>query len=240
MRKNKEIYIILFLGLIALLWVFLSGLTVNNTNQILAYKRILDSNVTEKSGGKDSLIKKTCENFSLGDAYSYKGFCVYPIYKKLQISAIFSSYGYDYKTLDEAVEKGYIKIEEKKVNEVKEVTVRNSSSYYILLLAGEIIKGGKQTRTISEDIILSPKSKSVNIPVFCVEQGRWSKDYDKFGSGKSIVSPSIRKEINAKKCDQSGVWEGVAKQNEKCKVYSKTGSFQDLYENKKIQADIET
>ncbi len=44
----------------------------------------------------------------------------------------------------------------------------------MVLLAGEILLGGKQNRVMTEDILLPPLSAPVDLQVYCVEQGRWS------------------------------------------------------------------
>ncbi|MFM1822292.1 MAG: hypothetical protein RI967_558 [Planctomycetota bacterium] len=45
----------------------------------------------------------------------------------------------------------------------------------LLLLAGQIVRGGKQNRGINADILILA-GQSAMIPVTCVEQGRWSGD----------------------------------------------------------------
>jgi hypothetical protein len=50
---------------------------------------------------------------------------------------------------------------------------RNQSGVDFLLLAGQIVKGGKQNRGINLDVLVSAGA-STQIPVTCVEQGRWS------------------------------------------------------------------
>lgn len=49
----------------------------------------------------------------------------------------------------------------------------NSSPYGVLLIAGQLVKGGKQNRGISTDIFVEA-GQSAQIPVTCVEQGRWN------------------------------------------------------------------
>jgi len=56
---------------------------------------------------------------------------------------------------------------------VNTLFAENTSFDTILLLAGEIVKGGKQDRIIGSDVIILPGEKK-NISAFCVERGRWS------------------------------------------------------------------
>ncbi|MDR0660584.1 MAG: hypothetical protein LBG19_07260 [Prevotellaceae bacterium] len=60
------------------------------------------------------------------------------------------------------------------------------------IMSGDIVKGGKQDRTISEDMVLKPKNKKVPLASFCVEQSRWEKrgseDVAKFTSSSNMLS----------------------------------------------------
>ena len=63
----------------------------------------------------------------------------------------------DWQTLDEAVTRGTLVIGEKGGGTVPVVSVENrSKEAYILLMMGDVIKGGMQTRTIRHDTVLSP------------------------------------------------------------------------------------
>ena len=51
--------------------------------------------------------------------------------------------------------------------------IQNKGKLPILVLAGTIVKGGKQDRQIGEDFVV-PRDKQVDVSAFCVEQGRWN------------------------------------------------------------------
>jgi hypothetical protein len=57
---------------------------------------------------------------------------------------------------------------------VNELALVNKSGRKLLLLAGEVIVGGKQDRIVQEDRIIPPVSIPVALNVFCVEHGRWT------------------------------------------------------------------
>ncbi len=57
--------------------------------------------------------------------------------------------------------------------EVNRLVLVNNSKRPLLLLAGEIVTGGKQDRVIGKDRIVPPESDPVDLSVFCVEPGRW-------------------------------------------------------------------
>jgi len=56
--------------------------------------------------------------------------------------------------------------------EVNRLVLVNNSKRPLLLLAGEIVTGGKQDRVIGKDRIVPPESDPVDLNVFCVEPGR--------------------------------------------------------------------
>ena len=57
----------------------------------------------------------------------------------------------------------------KNQDDVNKLFVENNSQDTIILLAGEVVKGGKQDRTLATDLILPPGKGKKDIDVFCVE-----------------------------------------------------------------------
>jgi len=49
----------------------------------------------------------------------------------------------------------------------------NNTTFDVVLIAGQLVKGGKQNRGVNTDILVC-SGTSANVPVTCVEQGRWS------------------------------------------------------------------
>ena len=65
-----------------------------------------------------------------------------------------------YATLSEALERGLVQVRE--TGNVQELTIENlSKSVTVFLNAGDIVKGGRQDRTVRDDLILSPLSGRV-------------------------------------------------------------------------------
>jgi len=94
--------------------------------------------------------------------------------------------------------------------EVNELVLVNKSDRPLLLLAGEIVTGGKQDRVIGADRLVPAKSDPIDLSVFCVEPGRWVGPTAQFGSMKSqMAQPSVRVPAMAAK-DQHEVWNQVA------------------------------
>src|ERR1700683_2375993 len=66
--------------------------------------------------------------------------------------------------------------------EVNRLVLENNSKRPLLLLAGEIVAGGKQDRVIGMDRIVPSESDPIDLSVFCVEPGRWVATSDRFGT----------------------------------------------------------
>lgn len=95
--------------------------------------------------------------------------------------------------------------------EVNRLTLTNNSKRPLLLLAGEIVTGGKQDRVVGADRIISPQSGPIDLGVFCVEPHRWMGASSRFGAlGFSMAQPSVRSKAMADK-NQGAVWDEVAK-----------------------------
>jgi hypothetical protein len=93
--------------------------------------------------------------------------------------------------------------------EVNRLVLINNSDRPLLLLAGEIVTGGKQDRVIGADRLVLPKSEPIDLSVFCVEPGRWVASSEHFGSMKSqMAQPSVRTPAMAAR-DQQQVWDMV-------------------------------
>ncbi len=146
-----------------------------------------------------------------------------------------------FSNLEDAIKEKKISITEvSSSGTVNTLFATNSSSETIILLAGEIVKGGKQDRIIGSDVIILPGEKK-NISAFCVERGRWSEKStgSNFNGYSQGVSQNVRKAAIVKK-NQGEVWSNVSQINSKNKVKSSTGAYTALessseYSNKMQQ-----
>jgi hypothetical protein len=151
-------------------------------------------------------------------------------YENLTIFPVVSSGGYDtaaFLTLEDGLSSGEITVREQGADtlirnrqegravppayngpSVNQLVLINHSKRPLLLLAGELVSGGKQDRIIAKDRIVAPGADPLPLDVFCVEHGRWSAG-SQFTAAKTIVHPSVR-ENAAVKQKQSEVWASVA------------------------------
>src|SRR5690349_664512 len=97
--------------------------------------------------------------------------------------------------------------------EVNRLVLVNNSRHPLILLAGEIVTGGKQDRVVAKDRVIPPESDPVDLGVFCVEPGRWTGVSDQFSTMKSpMAQPSVRSKAMVAQ-DQSQVWDSVGAAN---------------------------
>jgi hypothetical protein len=90
---------------------------------------------------------------------------------------------------------------------VNQLVLINRSKRPLLLLAGELVSGGKQDRIIGKDRIVPVGAEPLPLDVFCVEHGRWSSG-SQFSAAKTMVHPSVREQA-ALAQDQNQVWSAV-------------------------------
>ncbi|HET9280971.1 MAG TPA: DUF6569 family protein [Candidatus Angelobacter sp.] len=95
--------------------------------------------------------------------------------------------------------------------EVNRLVLVNNSKHPLILLAGEVVTGGKQDRVVGKDRIVPAESDPVDLSVFCVEHGRWTETSDKFDTHASVMlQPSVRKKAMAEQ-NQQQVWDEVGR-----------------------------
>ncbi len=91
---------------------------------------------------------------------------------------------------------------------VNQLVLINRGKRPLLLLAGELVSGGKQDRIIGKDRIVPVGSDPLPLDVFCVEHGRWTGASSQFDSSKTIVHPSVREQAAVGQ-NQNEVWSAV-------------------------------
>src|SRR6266446_2791082 len=92
---------------------------------------------------------------------------------------------------------------------VNQLVLINRSKRALLLLAGELVSGGKQDRIIGKDRIVPVGAEPLPLDVFCVEHGRWTGSSSQFTAAKTIVHPSVREQAAVEQ-KQTEVWAAVS------------------------------
>ncbi len=153
-----------------------------------------------------------------------------------------------YLTLDQALAEGRFRIEEvSDAGNVPTLKVVNGGERPVLLLDGEELIGAKQNRVLNLSILV-PAGKTLEIPVSCVEQGRWGYDSPTFStsgiaqhaSGRARKTRSVSESLHTwreARSDQVGVWADIAAKAERMGVHSSTLAMADLYEGHRARVE---
>jgi len=149
-------------------------------------------------------------------------------YQSLTVFPVVSSSSFDtsgFLTLDEGLASGEVQVRERGSEgmvrnrdgvlrptystgaSVNQLVLINRGKRPLLLLAGELVTGGKQDRIIGKDRVVPVGAEPLPLDVFCVEHGRWSAGAG-FSDAKTIVHPSVREQATLYQ-DQSRVWGAV-------------------------------
>jgi ARG and Rhodanese-Phosphatase-superfamily-associated Protein domain len=234
----------IFLGLVALLVVMPLTAQFNRTRP------------TRVQSGTD--VEAFRDRWTVLEPITRRNLSVYPVISNLKVDTS------DFLTLDEGLAAGLVRIAER--GELKNAMVRprdprnwppvlqerpqyegasvnelmlvNESSRPLLLLAGEVVSGGKQNRIIGADLVVPPKSDPLPLSVFCVEHGRWSAGGAGFGAAGAIAHPEIRLQAQVNK-SQSGVWNSVARSESLLQASSPTASYTDVLDSPQAKRDLD-
>jgi len=200
-------------------------------------------------------------------------------YENLTVFPVVSSSGYDtssFLTLEEGLSSGQVTVREQGADaiyrnrdgsrpaaqnyggpSVNQLVLVNHSKRPLLLLAGELVSGGKQDRVIAKDRIVAPFGEPLPLNVFCVEHGRWSSG-SQFNEAKTIVHPSVREQAAVTK-KQTEVWAavtagsmaarppaapaprvGTADLEATVRDEAPTQSYSKLYESRRVNVPVES
>lgn len=207
----------------------------------------------------------------LGSPYTHNSLTVFPVL------ADSSTPRADLITLDQGMRLGQITITELGAAgnssnasqqagdnaEVNRLALVNKSGKPLVLIAGEMIVGGRQDRIVGHDCVIESSNTPVPLDVFCVEHGRWSgsasfgENTVASGSANSpgigssagdrqivriapgLALPTIREKAQAKKSQQE-VWNAVSDSLSANSARNSTGDLHGLYLDKIVISKLET
>jgi hypothetical protein len=155
---------------------------------------------------------------------------------------------FDYITGAKAIKKKLLEVREfTEAGSVNNLIVLNQSDEFVFLMDGDILVGAKQNRVLNTSVLLAPKSKT-QIPVSCIEQGRWNYVSAKFDNPdyaaphalRSLKAEAVRVSLRHNKtfsADQGEVWRRVGEYEHTHKHHSRTGNLSELYSYKQPTID---
>jgi hypothetical protein len=172
------------------------------------------------------------ETLEVGRPVYYENLTVIPVYTASR------SVPHDIVTLDRALANKWLKITEIEGGRVPQVEVSNQSDRYVFLMGGEILTGCRQDRIVGRDVLLGPRSKNVTVPVYCVEQGRWTYESEEFYSKSNLGTSEIRAEAQkATGFSQANIWSEVGEMHARGGRPGET-RFQVMYDSDEAKDKI--
>jgi hypothetical protein len=138
--------------------------------------------------------------------------------------------------VEDAISKESVRITETSDRgEVPVLKVENKGDQPVLILEGEELVGGKQNRVVNITVIVHAGS-SLEIPVSCMEAGRWAYRRREFDSGEALFrarSRAVQKESviacmreeGSFRSDQRAVWNEVSQSLGEMGASSSTSDF---------------
>lgn len=140
--------------------------------------------------------------------------------------------------LHDAIASGELKMMERGAGgSVNAVVACNEGKRPVLILEGESIVGAKQNRVVTMDVLVAAGA-GVEVPVGCVEQGRWHHTSKEFSSGDMPVEPTLRartvREMGEDgQLDQGRLWGEVAAKLERHAMQSRSGDYHEVTSRKR-------
>ncbi|MEZ5503367.1 MAG: DUF6569 family protein [Halioglobus sp.] len=186
-------------------------------------------------------INKALQAVTLGEAQSFANLQITPLLAPAPGNA-------DYLTLSEAQALGLAVVTEvSESGSVPTLLLENSADQAVFLLDGEELVGAKQNRILNLTLLVPAKTK-LEIPVSCVEQGRWSHLSPEFAAAERTffskgrarkaksVSANLR-ESGRRNANQGEVWNDISEKMDSMNVGSRTHAIADAYEHFAVNVD---
>ena len=153
-----------------------------------------------------------------------------------------------YLEFEQALARGLVEVTEvSEGGSVPNLFVKNSADRDVIIVDGELLVGAKQNRVVNTTIVV-PAQTSVEIPVTCVEQGRWRYSSREFSSGGSHSYSSLRslkhrtvteslRVTGEYTSDQGSIWGDIRDKMRRMRSASPTMSMSDVYESSVSRED---
>ena len=183
-----------------------------------------------QQNNNSNLITATLHNCRIGRPVLVPNLYVCPILSDINQQP-------EYISLKQAYKNKLVAIEETET--VSTTKIENRSKKPLFIMNGEILEGAKQNRVINDSILIPSQTKK-RVDVSCVEEGRWSNNYESFKQSDDLFNYTSKNEKSksvfesklrsgSRKADQSGVWDEIRKKQSRMGVRSQTYSAKDTY-----------
>jgi len=194
---------------------------------------ILTSGCDEAAAKAGKEVLDLIRTLEVGEPVHYGKLTIIPVYATRIVDRS------PYTTLDEALDSGWLEITEVGSGNVPQVKMTNRSGRHIFIMGGEILTGCRQDRLVGRDVLLRPRAADVVVPVYCVEQGRWTYESETFYSKENLGTPSLRAESQkASDAAQTEIWVRVSTMCERSRAATGSSRFQAAFESEEAGREI--
>ncbi|HEY8078572.1 MAG TPA: DUF6569 family protein, partial [Labilithrix sp.] len=144
--------------------------------------------------------------------------------------------------LDDALASGAAEVREVDGGgSVNTLVIENKGTTPVYVLAGTVVKGGKQDRQIGQDFIIDSK-QTTPVDAFCVEHGRWTAQRNGQGTGgkfqtSDVVATSKVRAAGQYKKSQGEVWSNVGKSNSSLHTQTSSDTFVAAVDDQALAKD---
>ncbi len=183
----------------------------------------------------ETIVKDLLSGSSIrySEAKTFHGMSIIPLFPPEPVSG-----NPTYTLFEEALSAGTVVVEEAGEGTVPHLRVRNAGDRPILLMDGEHLVGAKQNRVLNTTILIAAKTL-VEIPVSCVEAGRWEMstrvmdlaDVHLFPAARSAKAAAVTRSLRSSgsyASDQHEIWRHVAMKLDEVGVDSPTAAMEEI------------
>jgi hypothetical protein len=159
-------------------------------------------------------------------AVTYKNLRIIPIRYKGPGGNAASPFLQNTVSFGQALKQGLVSVQERGTTAIENVhwlSLYNNSDKNIFVSSGEVLAGGRQDRVVTKDTIVIARSGRIDLPVMCVEEGRWSERDKKFVY-KKMANTHLRKTIDETR-NQVQIWKEINNQLDRDKIKNKTLAY---------------
>lgn len=184
----------------------------------------------EDTQKRDNPLVRVLGDLTVLDGYTYRGLTVFLLRARAPEDPT------AYLSTSEAIAARHLQIKEDAAHVVSRLLIRNRGRRPILLLAGEVLEGGKQDRVLRDDVLLSGHSSWTEVPVACVEENRWSEEREFVGE-TTVAPQTLRAQVQTGQ-PQDALWQKVRQYHNSLKVESPTRALSAIGKSEALQEQL--
>lgn len=184
----------------------------------------------------------------VGQSARFGALEVFPLFQQSDPSGSSPHLSTPYVLLADALENGAARVEEvSEDGSVPTLRLVNDSDTPVLAFDGEELVGAKQNRILSVSI-LAPPRQAIDIPVACVEQGRWSYMSRSFAASRDMLFAKARakkaRSVRAAQAegrrpdaDQQMIWSAIDDKLSRLGARRRTDAMAEAYADRAARVD---